>query len=356
MFARLIFAALCAAAPHPRLAAAACAGDCNGDGTVAINELVLGVGIALGTAQLGGCAGFDGDGDGAVAINELVGGVNNALAGCSDATPVPTATATPGRGGTGKLVFAANDNQTFSADLAVINVDGSGRMKLTDTPDDSESQPVWSPDGARIAFIDNAGISVINADGSDRRQVAAGAPHAVYPAWSPDGREIVFSGGNFDRIEIVGADGSNRRTVLGPDAFEYTAPVFGPDGTRIAFVSNRPDGGFGEVLEIFVMTAAGANVTRITTDDTENAHLDWGATNRLLFDSFRGTGGGAYAIDPDGRDETPLIADAMFPKWNRDASRVAYATFAGLAVAAADGSNVQAVPNTTFDDTAPDLY
>ena len=356
MIARLISLVLLAAVLAPRPSLAACAGDCNGDRSVAINELVLGVAIALGSAQLTGCDGFDGDDDGQVSINELVAAVSAALAGCSDATPLPTPTATPGTGsGSGKVVFAVNDNQTFSSDLAVINVDGSGRTKLTNTADDSESQPVWSPDGTRIAFIDNAGISVMNADGSERHPLAAGNPRAVYPAWSPDGTEVVFSGGNFDTIEIVGADGSNRRTVLGPDPFEYTAPSFSPDGSRIAFITNRPDGGFGDVLEIFVMNADGSGLARLTNDSTENAHLDWGATDRLLFDSFRQSGGGAYAINPDGSGETPLIADAMFPKWSRDASRIVYSTFAGLAVADADGAHPQPIANTTFDDTAPDL-
>jgi len=58
-------------------------GDCNGDCTVAINELIIGVNIALGTAQLSQCASLDANGDGMVGINELITAVNNALNGCT---------------------------------------------------------------------------------------------------------------------------------------------------------------------------------------------------------------------------------------------------------------------------------
>lgn len=59
----------------------ACVGDCNGDGTVAINELITGVTVALGQ-PVSSCPAFDANADGAVAINELVTAVNNALVGC----------------------------------------------------------------------------------------------------------------------------------------------------------------------------------------------------------------------------------------------------------------------------------
>ncbi len=59
-----------------------CVGDCDGDGTVAINELITGVNIALGSAQLSVCPAFDANGDGMVGINELITAVNNALEGC----------------------------------------------------------------------------------------------------------------------------------------------------------------------------------------------------------------------------------------------------------------------------------
>jgi poly(3-hydroxybutyrate) depolymerase/6-phosphogluconolactonase (cycloisomerase 2 family) len=61
-----------------------CAGDCNWDSQVTIDELVRGVNIALGTAPLSMCEMFDYDGDGTVTVDKLVRGVNNALNGCVD--------------------------------------------------------------------------------------------------------------------------------------------------------------------------------------------------------------------------------------------------------------------------------
>jgi len=59
-----------------------CVGDCDGTGMVAINELITGVNIALGSSPLSSCTAFDQNGDGMVGINELISGVNNALNGC----------------------------------------------------------------------------------------------------------------------------------------------------------------------------------------------------------------------------------------------------------------------------------
>jgi hypothetical protein len=69
--------------PTPTVTTApACVGDCNGDGVVMINELIIGVGIVLESTPLASCAAVDPNGDGAVAINELVAAVNAALTGC----------------------------------------------------------------------------------------------------------------------------------------------------------------------------------------------------------------------------------------------------------------------------------
>src|SRR5215475_3448314 len=63
-------------------ARAQCVGDCNGNGSVEINELIIGVNIALGNLPVSQCPSFDCDNTGTVPINCLIQGVNNALNGC----------------------------------------------------------------------------------------------------------------------------------------------------------------------------------------------------------------------------------------------------------------------------------
>jgi hypothetical protein len=73
---------------------AACA-DCDGDGSVGIGDLITGVGIVLGTAELASCLAVDADGSGSVTIAELIAAVSQALDGCPAASPTPTPTPTP---------------------------------------------------------------------------------------------------------------------------------------------------------------------------------------------------------------------------------------------------------------------
>lgn len=69
-------------APTPTPTRPPCAGDCNGDGMVRINELVLAVDIALGSSPAADCRAVDTDGSNSVSVNELVAAVNRALNGC----------------------------------------------------------------------------------------------------------------------------------------------------------------------------------------------------------------------------------------------------------------------------------
>lgn len=63
-------------------ASAQCVGDCNGDGEVTINELILGVNIALGNKPLSECPAADANGDGEVTIGELIQAVKDVINGC----------------------------------------------------------------------------------------------------------------------------------------------------------------------------------------------------------------------------------------------------------------------------------
>ncbi len=66
-----------------------CAGDCNGDFEVTVNELVTGMNIALGSLPISTCPNFDRIGDNMVTIDELVFAVDNALSGCAPLQRLP---------------------------------------------------------------------------------------------------------------------------------------------------------------------------------------------------------------------------------------------------------------------------
>ena len=67
-----------------------CAGDCNHDGTVAINELIMGVNIAAGRMAVDQCSYLDLNDDGEISIDELIGAVTISLDGCYPLRPFST--------------------------------------------------------------------------------------------------------------------------------------------------------------------------------------------------------------------------------------------------------------------------
>jgi hypothetical protein len=74
----------------------ACVGACSSSDTVAVNDLIRGVNIALGNAPVSQCGSFDSNNDGKVSISELINAVGNALYGCGFVFPTPTRTPTRG--------------------------------------------------------------------------------------------------------------------------------------------------------------------------------------------------------------------------------------------------------------------
>lgn len=112
-----------------------CAGDCDGNHDVAINELITCVNIALGSTPVSMCTACDVDGNGSVEISELIAAVNAALNGCP----------TPGgaRCGDGTKDAAAgeecDDGNNFGGDGCAANCTTEvSRMTVLD-PDLSKS-------------------------------------------------------------------------------------------------------------------------------------------------------------------------------------------------------------------------
>src|SRR6266511_2547574 len=131
-----------------------------------------------------------------------------------------------------------------TAEIYVMNANGSQKRNLTRRPGQDHS-PAWSPDGRRIAFASVRGgpmpsIWVMNADGSKQRRV--GRVFGEYPAWSPDGRKIAFDRNTFGPtgwdIWVVDADGSHPRPRIASRADEQGA-AWSPDGKTIAYGSGR---------------------------------------------------------------------------------------------------------------------
>lgn len=94
-FVLLATVVVLAASPAP-----GCVGDCDGDGDVTVDEIVIGVNIALGAASIDACPDFDPGGDGEVTVDEILRGTAAALDGCPVPTPdattvVPSPTPTP---------------------------------------------------------------------------------------------------------------------------------------------------------------------------------------------------------------------------------------------------------------------
>jgi len=83
----------CDTPPTPTPSPNGCAGDCDRNNRVGVDELVTGVNIALGNAGLDQCSAFDCNANGHVTVDCLVQAVNDALSGCP-AAPTPTATPT----------------------------------------------------------------------------------------------------------------------------------------------------------------------------------------------------------------------------------------------------------------------
>ena len=131
----------------------------------------------------------------------------------------------------------------------VVNPDGSGLLKVVDAPIEHwrpyTAQPVWSPNGRRIAFAapgvgeeNNADIFVINADGSGMFNLTRHPAEDIQPAWSPDGRYITFVStreGHWGIYAVEVEGGALLPVFYNPDAGAYL-PTWSPDGSQIAFV------------------------------------------------------------------------------------------------------------------------
>jgi len=267
-------------------------------------------------------------------------------------------------GANGKIAFYTS--RDGNAEIYVMNADGSGQTRLTNDPR-GDTEPVWSPDGTKIASQVNLGpdaeIFVMNADGSgDVNITNSPATVDLRPSWSPDGTKIVFVsrpsvGGNND-IWVMNADGSGK-DQLTTDPGSDLEPVWSPDGTRIAFESDRTGN-----AEIFVMNADGSGQTNITNDPGPDGAASWSPHGtRIAFQSDRTGNRDVWVMNADGSDQVNITNtpdDESAPAWSPDGTRLLFQADGGdgtdeIFVMNADGSGRTNLSNFPgFSEFTPD--
>lgn len=170
-----------------------------------------------------------------------------------------------------RIAFEGYAEWEGTADLYLINIDGTGQTRITaDTA--SEESPAWSPDGSRIAFVQAANIEadivVMDPDGSNRVNLTGSLPALEFsPRWSPDGSEIAFAlfsldGSGSSSIHRMDADGGNIREI-GP--YSTLDLDWSPDGNFIAF----SDG------DIHLLPVDGGDLVRVTNNALSEYHVRW---------------------------------------------------------------------------------
>jgi TolB protein len=180
--------------------------------------------------------------------------------------------------------------------VLIMNADGARRSVLFRDEKRSALGPLWSPRGDKIAFALGwffqrvqgpavADIAVIRADGTNLQLVTDGSGNHGFPSWSPDGRRLVYrtSTGERSGLSIVDTETGDVKD-LDTGGTKENFPAWSPLGDRIAFTSHR-NGDY----EIYTIKPDGTDLRRLTNSPGNDAHCSWSPDGQwIAFASARG--------------------------------------------------------------------
>lgn len=276
-------------------------------------------------------------------------------------TPEPTPTPTP-QGPGGKIAFSSNRNGNF--DIYVMNADGTDVRQLT-TNTSFDLFPSISADGSKIAFYStrsgDGDIYLVNADGTNEQRITTDADNETSPALSPDGTTVAYIKRSDSRnpwdIYLSNVDGTNVRFLT----FSGSQPSFSADGNKIAYVREeywkRNEPPLSNIDVINVDGTGNQHVTAGAGDDYDPAFSPDG--NKIAF----GRKGKIYSVNLDGtslRQVTSQTASEYQPSYSPDGNKIAFVKSSqspqsgtNIYTINTDGTDEQQLTNTTTNNEHP---
>jgi Tol biopolymer transport system component len=245
------------------------------------------------------------------------------------AAPATAPAAFPGANG--KLTFSSPRNGfPTESNIYTMGADGSAQTRITSFNGD-ELYPVWSPDGARIAFQQDPGLHpeiwTSKADGTDLRRLTNNSADDLHPAWSPDATKIVFAsdrqtpGGNLSDLFVMNAaDGSGAVNITNTPTVDEDYPAWSPNGAKIAF---SRDG------NIATVATNGTGLVSLTATERIEFEPDWSPNGaQLVFRTGINYDDEIFKMNADGSGVTNLTNTGPSveerPVWSPAGDRIAF--------------------------------
>src|SRR5947208_2307345 len=213
-----------------------------------------------------------------------------------------------------------------SAEVAV-PVTATARFQATPLAGDNspvpEARVTWSLSDTSVAGFDPA-TGTLTARKLGRTQLVARGPgQGLQVSWTVHGIVVASSRGGKFRLYSIERSNLSQLRPVSADTGQQIDPAFSPDGSRIAFVSNR-DGN----AEIYAMDADGTNVTRLTSDPQLDGHPVFAPDGQaILFQSQRAGGKlQVFSMNADGTGVKQLTQDSvsLAPAISPDGRTIAY--------------------------------